>query len=96
MKVRDLPTLPSLVVDVGTLDANIATMAAARLVALRPRVKAFKVDGVEPGGRAQGHQVLLTHTEMEGMADARLGDDLTCCWPTRRSTPRLRHPGRPR
>lgn len=93
MKVRDLPT-PSLVVDVGALDANIATMAAARPGrTLRPHVKAFKsTELARRVAELGGHQAFCCATlrEMEGMADAGLGDDLLLANETL-DAPRLRH-----
>lgn len=79
MKVHDLPT-PALVVDVAALDHNVDTMAAARPGgALRPHVKAFKSTAlaryvVDRGG----HRSLCAATlrELEGLADAGLGEDL--------------------
>ncbi|RTL06951.1 MAG: metal-activated pyridoxal enzyme [Acidimicrobiia bacterium] len=93
MKVRDLPT-PSLVVDVDALDANIATMAAARPGrTLRPHVKAFKsTELARRVAELGGHQAFCCATlrEMEGMADAGLGDDLLLANETL-DAPRLRH-----
>jgi len=79
MLVHDLPT-PSLVVDIDRLDANIDAMAATRPgAALRPHVKAFKSTALarhvaERGGHR--NFCCATLREMEGMADAGLGEDL--------------------
>ena len=92
MKVHDLPT-PSLVVDVDALDTNITTMAAARPgPALRPHVKAFKsTDLARRVAELGGHHAFCCATlrEMEGMADAGLGDDLLLANETL-DAPRLR------
>lgn len=79
MNVNDLPT-PALVVDAALLDANVDAMAAVRPGdRLRPHVKAFKSTALarhvaERGGH--GRFCCATLREMEGMADAGLGDDL--------------------
>ncbi len=79
MLVHDLPT-PSLVVDVDVLDANIDAMAAVRPGgSLRPHVKAFKSTALARYvAERGGHRAFCCATlrEMEGMADAGLGDDL--------------------
>ena len=79
MKVRDLPT-PALLVDAAALDHNIDAMAAARPgPALRPHVKAFKSTSLARHvAERGGHRSFCCATlrEMEGMADAGLGDDL--------------------
>lgn len=78
MHVEDLPT-PALVVDRTVLDANIATMAAARPgTSLRPHVKAFKSTGLAARLAAAGHRSFCgaTPAELLGMAAAGLGDDL--------------------
>ena len=79
MLVHDLPT-PALVVDVDVLDANIDAMAAARPgPALRPHVKAFKSTALARHVADRGgHRTFCCATlrEVEGMADAGLGDDL--------------------
>lgn len=79
MKVQDLPT-PALVVDGAALDHNIDLMAAARPgPALRPHVKAFKSTALARHlVERAGHRNFCCATlrEMEGMADAGLGDDL--------------------
>jgi D-serine deaminase-like pyridoxal phosphate-dependent protein len=79
MKVADLTT-PALVVDIATLDANIDTMAAERPGdRLRAHVKAFKSTALARRvAELGGHRSFCCATlrEMEGMADAGLGDDL--------------------
>jgi len=79
VNVNDLPT-PSLVIDLGALDANIDAMAAVRPGAsLRPHVKAFKSTALARHVAQRGdHRAFCCATlrEMEGMADAGLGDDL--------------------
>jgi D-serine deaminase-like pyridoxal phosphate-dependent protein len=79
MNVHDLPT-PALVVDVVALDRNIDVMAAARPgPALRPHVKAFKSTALARHVADRGgHRTFCCATlrEMEGMADAGMGDDL--------------------
>ena len=79
MLVHDLPT-PSLVVDVDVLDANIDAMAAVRPGgSLRPHVKAFKSTALARYvAERGGHRTFCCATlrEMEGMADAGLGEDL--------------------
>ncbi|MFM7069055.1 MAG: alanine racemase, partial [Actinomycetes bacterium] len=79
MHVNDLPT-PALIVDAGVLDANIRTMAAVRTgPALRPHVKAFKPTALARHvAEVGGHRSFCCATlrELEGMADAGLGDDL--------------------
>ncbi len=78
MRLADLPT-PSPLVDVGALDHNIPTMAAARPgPALRPHVKAFKSTGLARRLADAGHRSFCCATtrEVEGMARAGLSDDL--------------------
>lgn len=78
MDVHDLPT-PALVIDVGALDANLATMSAAHPGrALRPHVKAHKCTALAQRQRANGHHTFTCATPREavGMAAAGLGDDL--------------------
>ncbi|UDY35652.1 alanine racemase [Dermatobacter hominis] len=79
MDVHDLPT-PALVVDVDVLDANIDAMAAVRPgPALRPHVKAFKSTALARHvAERGGHRSFCCATlrEVEGMADAGLGEDL--------------------
>jgi D-serine deaminase-like pyridoxal phosphate-dependent protein len=76
--VDDLTT-PALVVDLGALDHNIATMSAAWPgAALRPHVKAFKSTALAQRLAAAGHRGFCAATvrEVEGLATAGLGDDL--------------------
>jgi len=78
MKLHDLPT-PALVVDGARLEANLATMAAARPGAqLRPHVKAHKCIALARRQRAHGHTLFCGATirELEGLAAAGLGEDL--------------------
>jgi D-serine deaminase-like pyridoxal phosphate-dependent protein len=78
VKVHDLPT-PSLVVDLGAFDRNVATMAKAWPGrTLRPHVKAFKSTALARRLAAAGHPGFCCATvrEMVGMAEAGLGDDL--------------------
>ena len=78
MKTGDLTT-PALVVDGDLLDANLATMSAALPgPRLRPHVKAHKCRALAARQAANGHRgfTCSTMAEMEGMADAGLGDDL--------------------
>ena len=78
MEVHDLPT-PALVIEVGALDANLATMAAAHPgPALRPHVKAHKCTALAARQQAAGHTTFTCATPREavGMAAAGLGDDL--------------------
>jgi D-serine deaminase-like pyridoxal phosphate-dependent protein len=78
MKIEDLPT-PALVVDGRRLESNLATMAK-RLPAdrLRPHVKAHKTTALAKRQRAHGHDLFCAATirEIEGMANAGLGEDL--------------------
>ena len=78
VKVHDLPT-PSLVVDLGAFDRNVATMAKAWPGRkLRPHVKAFKSTALARRLADAGHPGFCCATvrEMVGMAEAGLGDDL--------------------
>ncbi|MET0325496.1 MAG: alanine racemase [Ilumatobacteraceae bacterium] len=78
MEVHDLPT-PALVIEVGALDANLATMAAAHPGrALRPHVKAHKCTALAARQHAVGHATFTCATPREavGMAAAGLGEDL--------------------
>ncbi len=78
MHVDELTT-PALLVDLETLDANIATMSAAWPGGrLRPHVKAFKSTALAHRLAEAGHRAFCCATvrEMEGMAAAGLGDDL--------------------
>lgn len=73
-----LPT-PALVVERADFEHNLATMSAARPgLALRPHIKAFKSTAVARRLADAGHTAFCCATirEMEGMADAGLGDDL--------------------
>ena len=76
--VQDLPT-PALVVDTGAFDHNLAAMATALPGArCRPHVKAHKTTALAREQAARGHRTFTCATprEMEGMAQAGLGDDL--------------------
>jgi len=76
--VQDLPT-PALVVDTGAFEHNLAAMAAALPGArCRPHVKAHKTTALAHEQAARGHRTFTCATprEMEGMAQAGLGDDL--------------------
>jgi len=78
VRVHDLPT-PALVIDAAALEANLATMAAARPGAgLRPHVKAHKCTALAAEQRRAGHHAFTCATprEMIGMVDAGLGEDL--------------------
>lgn len=72
-------TTPALVVDKTIFDANVETMAKARPgAALRPHVKAFKSTALAKHLAEAGHGNFCAATvrEMEGMAQAGLGQDL--------------------
>ena len=76
--VQELPT-PALVVDTGAFEHNLAAMAAALPGArCRPHVKAHKTIALAREQAARGHRTFTCATprEMEGMAQAGLGDDL--------------------
>ena len=76
--VQDLPT-PALVVDTAAFEHNLAAMAAALPGArCRPHVKAHKTTALARAQAARGHRTFTCATprEMEGMANAGLGDDL--------------------
>ena len=78
MHVNELPT-PSLVVDLGAFDRNVATMAERWPgTALRPHVKAFKSTALARRLSNAGHPTFCCATvrEMVGMAGAGLGQDL--------------------
>jgi D-serine deaminase-like pyridoxal phosphate-dependent protein len=78
MKLGDLST-PALVVDGPTLDANLATMAAAHPGArCRPHVKAHKTTALAHRQAAVGHTgfTAATPREVLGLAAAGLGADL--------------------
>ncbi len=78
MQVHELST-PALVIEVGALDANLATMAAAHPgAALRPHVKAHKCTALAARQRAAGHEAFTCATPREavGLAAAGLGADL--------------------
>ena len=73
-----LPT-PSLVVERGVFEANVAAMAAAWPgPSLRPHVKAFKSTAIARILAAAGHEGFCAATvrELEGLAAAGLGRDL--------------------
>ena len=70
---------PALLIDAAVFDANLATMAAAHPGArLRPHVKAHKCTELARRQQAVGHRHFCCATlgEMEGMANAGLGEDL--------------------
>jgi len=76
--IHDLVT-PALLVEAGALEANLATMAAARPGdRLRPHVKAHKCTALAARQRAVGHPgfTCATIREVEGMVAAGLGGDL--------------------
>jgi D-serine deaminase-like pyridoxal phosphate-dependent protein len=78
MEVHDLPT-PALVIEADVLDANLATMAAARPgTSLRPHVKAHKCTALAARQRALGHTAFTCATPREavGLAAAGLGEDI--------------------
>jgi D-serine deaminase-like pyridoxal phosphate-dependent protein len=78
LQLGDLAT-PALVVDAPTLDANLATMAAARPGAqCRPHVKAHKCSALARRQAAVGHPgfTAATAREVLGLAAAGLRDDL--------------------
>lgn len=78
MTLADLTT-PALVVDAGTLDANLRTMAKALPGRrLRPHVKAHKCTALARRQVELGHAGLTCATvrEVEGLAAAGLGEDL--------------------
>jgi D-serine deaminase-like pyridoxal phosphate-dependent protein len=78
MKISELTT-PALVVEVDALDANLRTMAEALPGdRLRPHVKAHKCTALAARQAALGNTAFTCATvrEMEGMAEAGLGDDL--------------------
>lgn len=78
VKISELTT-PALVVDAAALDANLRTMAEALPgTRLRPHVKAHKCTALAARQAALGNTgfTCATIKEMEGMADAGLGDDL--------------------
>lgn len=78
MKLHQLPT-PALIVDGARLEANLATMAAARPGAqLRPHVKAHQCIALARRQRDYGHTLFCgaTMRELEGLAAAGLGEDL--------------------
>ncbi len=78
LRITDLQT-PAVLVDVDLLEANLATMTAARPgTALRPHVKAHKCTGLARLQQQAGHEgfTCATIREVEGMAAAGLGADL--------------------
>ncbi len=78
MKVSELTT-PALVVEAGALEHNLRTMAQALPGdLLRPHVKAHKCTALAARQASLGNTgfTCATVKEMEGMAEAGLGDDL--------------------
>jgi D-serine deaminase-like pyridoxal phosphate-dependent protein len=78
LTIHDLQT-PALLVDADTLEHNLAMMAAALPGSrMRPHVKAHKCTALAQRQAAHGHRTFTCATirEVEGMADAGLGDDL--------------------
>jgi D-serine deaminase-like pyridoxal phosphate-dependent protein len=78
MKLTELVT-PALVVDVAALDHNLRTMSRALPGdRLRPHVKAHKCTALARRQAELGHRSFTCATvrEMEGLAEAGLGDDL--------------------
>jgi D-serine deaminase-like pyridoxal phosphate-dependent protein len=78
VKLSELTT-PALVVEAGLLEANLRTMADALPGGLlRPHVKAHKCTALAARQAALGNRAFTCATilEMEGMAEAGLGDDL--------------------
>lgn len=76
--IDQIPT-PALVVEHEVFAANVATMAAARPgEQLRPHVKAFKSTALARRLQDAGHRRFCAATvrEIEGMAQAGVGDDL--------------------
>lgn len=76
--IDQLPT-PALVVERSIFDANVAAMAAARPgPRLRPHVKAFKSTALARELQSAGHRGFCAATvrEVEGMAQAGVGEDL--------------------
>jgi D-serine deaminase-like pyridoxal phosphate-dependent protein len=76
--IHDLTT-PALLVDAAALDHNLRTMAAALPgPRLRPHVKAHKSTELARRQAAMGHRAFTCATvrEAEGLAAARLGDDI--------------------
>jgi D-serine deaminase-like pyridoxal phosphate-dependent protein len=72
-------TTPALVVEAGLLEANLRTMADALPGGLlRPHVKAHKCTALAARQAALGNRAFTCATilEMEGMAEAGLGEDL--------------------
>src|SRR5207302_2231064 len=70
---------PTLLVDAGAFEHNLATMAEALPGArLRPHVKAHQTTALAARQAAHGHRTFTCATirEVEGMAAAGLGDDL--------------------
>ena len=77
-RIEELVT-PALVVDVDAFDHNISTMATALPGArLRPHVKAHKCTALARRQLEAGHRTFTCATirEVEGMAEAGLGEDL--------------------
>ena len=77
-RIEELVT-PALLVDLDAFDHNISTMATALPGArLRPHVKAHKCTALARRQLEAGHRTFTCATirEVEGMADAGLGEDL--------------------
>ena len=77
MHVSDLST-PAVVIDIGALRRNLATMAAVHPGdRLRPHVKAHKCTGLAAEQEAIGHQrfTCATVREVLGMIEAQVGND---------------------
>ena len=73
-----LPT-PTLVVDAGAFERNLATMSSTRPgTSLRPHVKAHKCTALATRQLAIGHRsfTCATPREVVGMAELGIGDDL--------------------
>lgn len=78
MRIDDLPT-PALIIDGRRLEANLERMATCLPGnRLRPHVKAHKSTELAKRQRAHGHDLFCAATirEIEGMAQAGLGEDL--------------------
>jgi len=78
VNIHDLTT-PALIADGDVLEANLIAMARALPGArMRPHVKAHKCTALAARQAAHGHRsfTCATVAEMEGMANAGLGDDL--------------------
>jgi len=85
--IHDLVT-PALLVEAGALEANLATMAAARPGdRLRPHVKAHKCTALAARQRAVGHPGFTCAHNPRGGGMVAAGLGVTYCWPTRCWTP---------